>query len=85
MKRPKGADMRELREQMGLTQAEFGQLVYRSLRIVQDWEADKRLIPLDTWEYLHLLRLPPIQRWRARFLRRSNYGPYILARRRARR
>lgn len=71
-KRPSAADVRKLRALMGLTQAEFGQLVYRSLRIVQDWEGDLRLIPLDTWEYLNLLHeSPAVRHWRQKFLRRG--------------
>lgn len=70
VKRPKGKDVRALREQMGLTQEEFGRLVYRSLRIVQDWEGDNRLCPLDTWEYVNLLHSSrSVRQWRRKFLR----------------
>lgn len=57
---------------MGLTQEKFGKLVYRSLRGIQDWEGDLRLIPLDTWEYLNLLNeSPAVRRWRQTFIRRG--------------
>ena len=71
VKTPAGKQVAELRAAMGLTQTEFGQLVYRSLRIVQDWEAGKRQCPADTWEYLQLLHSSPVvRRARAKLLRK---------------
>lgn len=37
-----------------LTQAEFGALVYKSWRTVQDWESGERRMPPDTWELLQV-------------------------------
>lgn len=70
---PRPKEIRALREQMGLTQAAFGELVYRSLRIVQDWEAGIRQCPAETWEYLNLLHeVPAVSRWRERFRKRQS-------------
>lgn len=72
---PRPKEIRALREQMGLTQAAFGELVYRSLRIVQDWEAGIRQCPAETWEYLNLLHeVPAVSRWRERFRKRQVAG-----------
>jgi transcriptional regulator with XRE-family HTH domain len=69
---PRPKEIRALREQMGLTQTQFGELVYRSLRIVQDWEGGIRQCPAETWEYLNLLHeMPAVSRWRERFLKRQ--------------
>lgn len=37
---PKPAEIRELREQAGLTQAGFGALVHTTWRVVMQWEAE---------------------------------------------
>lgn len=64
---PDPAEVIALRHDMGLTQTEFGRLVYRSLRSVQDWEGGLRKCPPDTWEYLCLLhRHPQIEKYRKR-------------------
>lgn len=70
---PKPAEIAQLRAEMQLTQADFGALVYRSMRIVQDWEAGKRRCPPDTWEYLCLLRgFPKVAEARQEWL--TNFG-----------
>lgn len=54
---PTPKQIRELLEQSGLTQAEFGALVYKSVRAVEDWlsEGDtQRRMPPDTWELLQI-------------------------------
>ena len=47
---PTKTQIAQLRETAELTQAEFGSLVYKSERIVQDWESGERRMPPDTWE-----------------------------------
>lgn len=44
-----------MREELQLTQTEFGRLLYTSLRAVQDWEGGQRNMPALAWEYLCLL------------------------------
>lgn len=77
---PSGDEVAELREAIGLSQAEFARLVYRSVRIVQYWESSgksdsgrnlrKRQCPLDTWEYVNLLaEYPEVRRCREQWLR----------------
>jgi len=44
----------ELRTAGGLTQTEFGALVYKGWRTVQDWESGDRRMPPDTWELAQL-------------------------------
>jgi len=51
---PTPAQISALRAESGLTQEKFGELVYKSLRIVQDWESGERRMPPDTWELLQL-------------------------------
>jgi len=54
---PTPAQILALRNEAGLTQTEFGALVYKSLRIVQDWEStgdNARRMPPDTWELLQV-------------------------------
>jgi DNA-binding transcriptional regulator YiaG len=57
---------------MSLTQTDFGRLVYRTLRAVQDWEAGIRQCPADTWEYLNLLhRYAEVRRCRTAWLSKA--------------
>lgn len=56
---PRPAEIAQLREEMELTQTDFGRLVYRSMRTVQQWESGERRMPPDTWEYLCLLQAYP--------------------------
>lgn len=42
-----------------MTQTEFGAMFYRGRDIVQAWEAGKRRMPPDTWEYACLLQAYP--------------------------
>jgi len=69
-KSPSGNQVADLRHAMGLTQAEFGELVYCSAISVQSWERGVRHCPPALWEYLQLLhRSPAVKRARARLLR----------------
>lgn len=49
---PTPAQVVKLREDSGLTQTDFGALVYKGLRTAQDWESGERRMPPDTWELL---------------------------------
>lgn len=70
---PKPEEISALRKEMGLTQTAFGRLVYRSMRIVQQWEGGLRTCPPDTWEYLSLLHeFPEVERARDLFLKRRH-------------
>lgn len=51
---PKPAEIKKLREGAGLTQEQFGELAYKSLRIVQDWEGGLRNMPTDTWDLVQI-------------------------------
>lgn len=51
---PTPAQIAALRAQANLTQEKFGDLVYKSYRIVQDWESGERRMPPDTWELLQI-------------------------------
>ena len=51
---PKPGDVAELRAKHSLTQAEFGALVYKGWRTVQDWESGERRMPPDTWELVQI-------------------------------
>lgn len=59
---PKPDQVRKLREDMQLTQTAFGELLYSSLRAVQDWEGGQRRMPALAWEYASLLHGFPIVR-----------------------
>lgn len=52
---PLPADIRQLREEMGMTQTQFGQYLYSSLSAVQAWEDGSRRMPALAWEYVGLL------------------------------
>lgn len=52
---PSPAEIRQLRDEMGMTQEAFGRHLYASTRIVQDWESGARRCPALTWEYASLL------------------------------
>jgi DNA-binding transcriptional regulator YiaG len=56
---PTPEDIAQLRAAMGLTQSEFGDLLYTSLRQVQDWEGGQRRMRGLVWEYANLLRESP--------------------------
>lgn len=72
-RKPTAREIASLRRAMELTQTEFGKLVYRSMRIVQDWESGTRRCPPDTWEYLCLLhKFPKVLRCRELLLRRQS-------------
>lgn len=49
---PTKTQIAALRAGAALTQAALGALVYKSERIVQDWESGERRMPPDTWELL---------------------------------
>jgi DNA-binding transcriptional regulator YiaG len=66
---PKPREIVELREEMGLSQTEFGALVYRNIRAVQDWEGGQRQMPPALWEYICLLHgFPAVARAREEWL-----------------
>ena len=78
---PKPEEVRALREEMGLTQADFGRMVYRTLRSVQDWEGGLRRCPADTWEYLNLLhRYAEVQQARQQWLQAGKKSGQMAAR-----
>ena len=52
---PTRREVRQLREEMGLTQTEFGRHLYAGLSTVQSWEDGSRRMPGITWEYACLL------------------------------
>lgn len=51
---PTATQIVELRNKHGLTQTDLGNLVYKGLRTVQDWEGGERRMPPDTWELLNI-------------------------------
>lgn len=51
---PTPKQVRELLEQSKLTQPEFGALVYKGVRSVEDWLSGERRMPPDTWELLQV-------------------------------
>lgn len=53
-KHPTPAQVRALLEQSGKTQLEFGELVYRSVRAVEDWLSGQRRMPPDSWELIQV-------------------------------
>ena len=54
MTQPTPSELIALRKQQGLSQAEFGQLVYVKRRIVQYWEEGARDMPPALWELLNI-------------------------------
>jgi len=52
---PRPREISQLREDMGLTQTEFGRHLYAGLSTVQAWEDGSRRMPGLTWEYANLL------------------------------
>ncbi len=52
---PTRHEIRQLREEMELTQTEFGRGLYAGLSTVQSWEDGTRRCPGLTWEYACLL------------------------------
>lgn len=52
---PKPAEIAQLRDEMELTQAEAGEILYASERTWQDWERGERRMHPAMWEYLNLL------------------------------
>lgn len=56
---PRPREVAQLREEMELTQTEFGELLYVSLRTVQDWEGGQRHMPPLAWEFVNLLQAYP--------------------------
>lgn len=47
---PTPSQVSQLRASANLTQTEFGALVYKGWRTVQDWESGERRMPPDTYE-----------------------------------
>jgi putative transcriptional regulator len=67
---PQPEEIRQLRDEMELTQAELAALLHASVRSVQKWEQGERRMHPGLWEYLTLLQAYPVvaraQRlWRA--------------------
>ncbi len=52
---PSPAEIRQLREEMGMTQEQFSRHLYSGLSTVQAWEDGSRRMPGLTWEYASLL------------------------------
>lgn len=50
--RPTPAQIRKVRDYVGMTQAEFGRLIHASSTIVSQWECGTRNMRRDTWELL---------------------------------
>lgn len=66
---PTPAEVAQLREDMELTQTQFGQLLYAALSTVQAWEGGTRRMPAAAWEYICLLQAyPPVARYRQMWL-----------------
>ena len=51
---PTPADVKAVREALGLTQTEAGEILHASWRTWQDWEAGKRKMHAAFWELLCL-------------------------------
>lgn len=51
---PTKTQVAKLRADSGLTQEQFGDLVYKGWRTVQDWESGDRRMPPDTWELVNI-------------------------------
>jgi len=51
---PSASEISRARSDAGLTQGEFGELVYKNWRTVQDWESGERRMPPDTWELVQI-------------------------------
>lgn len=51
---PTPKQVRELLDKSGMTQPEFGALVYKGVRTVEDWLSGERRMPPDTWELLQI-------------------------------
>lgn len=51
---PSAAEIARAREDAGLTQEEFGALVYKGMRSCQEWESGGRRMPPDTWELIQI-------------------------------
>lgn len=51
---PSSAEIQRARSDAGLTQEQFGELVYKSYRAVQEWESGERRMPPDTWELIQI-------------------------------
>lgn len=70
---PAPEDIAQLRAAMGLTQSEFGDLLYTSLRQVQDWEGGQRRMRGLVWEYVNLLhRSAAVREARAAWLAKQS-------------
>lgn len=60
---PTPQQVRQVRDAMGLTQAELGRLLHAAHRTAVAWELGERRMPLATWELLvlkarHMRRCP---------------------------
>lgn len=51
---PSAAEISRARADSGLTQQQFGELVYKGYRSVQEWEAGTNRMPPDTWELIQI-------------------------------
>lgn len=60
---PRPIQIARARAALGLTQAQAGAIVYLSERAWQDYEAGKRHMPPDRWEYWRLLVANPSVRY----------------------
>ena len=61
MKPPTPKEIRNAREEVGLTQTEAGERVWMSLRAWQDWEGGKReMLPIVFWAFKQSGVLPEL-------------------------
>jgi hypothetical protein len=51
---PTKDQVRELLEKSGYTQAQFGALVFKGVRTVEDWLSGERRMPPDTWQLIQV-------------------------------
>lgn len=51
---PSPAEILRARTDLAMTQTQFGELVYKGMRVVQEWEAGGRRMPPDTWELIQI-------------------------------
>jgi DNA-binding transcriptional regulator YiaG len=59
--RPTPEEIKRFRGLTGLTQTQFGEMLYCKLAIVQHWEAGIRNMPASTWELANLKLRPLIE------------------------
>ena len=58
---PTPDEIKQFRAQTGLSQTEFGKMLYSNRRMVQYWEAGQFKMPIATWELANLKLRPLIE------------------------